>query len=97
MVGGAELVCTEEMKRKCPAAVHIDGTARPNFVRLEANLSYYKIIKVYQELTGIGAILNTSFNMHEEPIICTPSDAVRSFQSGSLDFLALGNYLVSRD
>lgn len=88
--------CTEEMKKKCPAVVHIDGTARPNFVKSKTNPSYYKIIKAYQELTGIGVVLNTSFNMHEEPIVCTPNDAVRSFKNGSLDFLAIGNYLISR-
>jgi len=86
--------CKERMIRECPAVVHIDGTARPNFVREEANRSYYKIIKEYKGLTGIGVILNTSFNMHEEPIVCSPYDAIRAFQRGHLDYLAMGNCLV---
>lgn len=89
--------CTERMIRECPAVVHIDGTARPNFVREEANWSYYKIIKGYKRLTGIGVILNTSFNMHEEPIVCSPNDAIRAFQRGHLDYLAMGNCLVKNE
>jgi carbamoyltransferase len=89
--------CTEKMKNQCPAVVHIDGTARPNIVKSTNNSGYYKIIKEYKKLTGIGVILNTSFNMHEEPIVCTPEDAIRSFVRGHLDYLAIGNYLVRND
>jgi carbamoyltransferase len=86
--------CTEKMKRLCPAVVHVDGTARPHFVTATANPSYYKIIKEYKKITGISVILNTSFNMHEEPIVCSPMDAIHSFLRGHLDYLAIGNYLV---
>ncbi|ETX01915.1 MAG: carbamoyltransferase [Candidatus Entotheonella factor] len=86
--------CTEFMKRHCPAAVHIDGTARPQLVRPEANPSFYRILQAYDELSGIPSLINTSFNMHEEPIVNTPEDAVRAFLQGHLDYLAIGNFLV---
>lgn len=86
--------CTNKMKQECPAVVHIDGTARPNFVSKETNPSYYRIIKEYKNITGIGVILNTSFNMHEEPIVCTPEEAIRAFKQSGLDYLAISCYLV---
>ncbi len=87
--------CTEEMKRTSPAAVHVDGTARPQLVTPTSNPSYYKILKEYQALTGIPSVINTSFNMHEEPIVCSPDDAVRAFLQGNLDYLAIGDFLVA--
>ena len=86
--------CTEEMKKSCPAVVHLDGTARPQLIKKEDNESYYDILESYYKLTGIPSLINTSFNMHEEPIVCTPEDAVRSFKQGSLDYLAIGKFLV---
>ncbi len=85
---------TEFMKRHCPAAVHIDGTARPQLVRPETNPSLYQILQAYDQLSGIPSLINTSFNMHEEPIVNTPEDAVRAFLQGHLDYLAMGNFLV---
>lgn len=86
--------CTDWMIKNCPAAVHIDGTARPQLVDKEINPSFYKIIDEYRKLTGLPSVINTSFNMHEEPIVCTPYDAIRAFKLGHLDYLAMGNYLV---
>lgn len=86
--------CTEEMAAHCPAVVHIDGTARPQLVDQESNPSYYKVVDEYRKITGIPSLVNTSFNMHEEPIVCTPNDALRAFRDGSLDYLAIGNYIV---
>lgn len=86
--------CTEFMVKSCPAAVHVDGTARPQLVRAEANLSYYNIINEYFKITGIPSVINTSFNMHEEPIVCTPQDALNAFKRGNLDYLAIGPFLV---
>lgn len=86
--------CTDEMKRKCPAAVHVDGTARPQMVSRESNPSFHRILSRYNELTGIPALINTSFNMHEEPIVCSPDDAIRAFLAGRLDYLAIGPFLV---
>lgn len=87
--------CTDYMKSKTPAAVHVDGTARPQIIRKQDNLSYYRILEEYHKITGIPSLVNTSFNMHEEPIVCTPDDALRSFLAGGLDYLAIGPFLVS--
>jgi len=86
--------CTDFMKANCPAAVHVDGTARPQLVKREVNQGYYDILKEYEKLTGIPSLINTSFNMHEEPIVNSPQDAVRAFLDGKLDYLLLGPYLV---
>ncbi len=102
-VAGAELAaqfmtitfdCTEWMKRSCPAAVHVDGTARPQLVRREVSPGYYDIVQEYEKLSGIPCLINTSFNMHEEPIVCTPRDAIRAFVRGHLDAMAIGPFLV---
>ena len=87
--------CTERMKSDSPAAVHVDGTARPQLVTATSNPSFYKIISEYHRLTGIPSVINTSFNMHEEPIVCTPDDAIRAFLQGNLDYLAIGDCLVA--
>lgn len=86
--------CTDWMKESCPGVVHIDGTARPQLVRESDNESYYKIIQEFYKLTGLPSVINTSFNMHEEPIVCSPNDALRAFDQGHLDYLAIGKYLV---
>jgi len=86
--------CTDLMKQHSPAAVHVDGTARPQLVSERSNPSFYAILKHYQALTNIPVLINTSFNMHEEPIVCSPQDAVRAFLLGNIDYLAAGNFLV---
>ena len=82
------------MKEESPAAVHVDGTARPQILRQEENHEFYAILQEYFKQTGIPTLINTSFNLHEEPIVCTPSDAIRAFIEGNLDYLAMGRYLV---
>ena len=86
--------CTEWMRKNCPAVVHVDGTARPQIIEQETNPSYYRIVDEYRKLTGLPSLINTSFNMHEEPIVCSPFDALRAFTDGGLDYLAIGNYLL---
>ena len=86
--------CTDWMRRNCPAAVHVDGTARPQLVRREINPFYHRILCEYEKLSGIPCLINTSFNMHEEPIVCSPRDAVRAFLVGKLDGLAIGPCFV---
>jgi carbamoyltransferase len=87
--------CTPEMKRTSPAAVHVDGTARPQLVTPTSNPSFYAILTEYHKLTGLPSVINTSFNMHEEPIVCTPDDAIRAFLQGNLEYLAIGEFLVA--
>jgi carbamoyltransferase len=86
--------CTEWMRKACPAVVHIDGTARPQLIKEDDNPGYYKILKEYYDITGIPSIINTSFNMHGEPIVCSPQEAVRTFQDAGIDYLAIGTFLV---
>ncbi len=86
--------CTPWMAERCPGVVHVDGTARPQLVRREDNPSFHRIIEAYRERTGVPVIINTSFNMHEEPIVRSPEDAVRAFLQSSLDYLAIGDFLV---
>ncbi len=86
--------CTSWMKERCPAVVHVDGTARPQLIDRQSNPSYYKIVDEYRKITGLASVINTSFNMHEEPIVCSPTDAIRAFTEGRLDYLAIGSYLV---
>jgi len=86
--------CTPQMKETSPAAVHVDGTARPQLVTASSNPSFHRILTEYHALTGIPSLINTSFNMHEEPIVCSPDDAIRAFLQGNLDHLAIGSFLV---
>ena len=72
----------------------IDGTARQQLVSRQDNPSSYEIIREFKRLTGLSSIVNTSFNIHEEPIVCTPQDALRAFQVGHLDVLAIGPFVV---
>ncbi|MGH9902959.1 MAG: carbamoyltransferase C-terminal domain-containing protein, partial [Pyrinomonadaceae bacterium] len=89
--------CTEKMTRECPAAVHVDGTARPQLLRREENPGMYDILTAYRELTGLSCVINTSFNMHEEPIVRSPEEAISAFQQSKLDHLVLGPFLVSQN
>ena len=86
--------CTEWMKENMRGVVHVDGTARPQLVRKDRNPGFYRIIEAFKEKTGLPTVINTSFNMHEEPIVCTADDCVRAFLQGNLDYLAIGPYLV---
>lgn len=86
--------CTDWMAERMPGVVHVDGTARPQLVREDRNRGFYEIIQAFHGLTGLPAVINTSFNMHEEPIVCSADDAVRAFLQGNLDYLVLGSELV---
>jgi carbamoyltransferase len=88
---------TEQMRRQSPACVHVDGTARPQLVTKSSNPSLHATLTHYHEISGIPSVINTSFNMHEEPIICTPEEAVRGFLAAHLDALAIGEYLAVND
>jgi len=89
--------CTDWMKKISPGVVHVDGTARPQTIKEEDNPSYYRILKEYYNITGIPSLINTSFNMHNEPIVCSPDDAIQTFKSAKLDYLAIGNFLAKNN
>jgi carbamoyltransferase len=82
--------------RKAKAVAHIDNTARPQTVNEKQNKSYYTILKEYKKLSGLPLCVNTSFNMHEEPIVCSPSDAIRAFKAGAVDYLAIGDFMCKK-
>lgn len=78
------------------SAAHIDETCRPQTVEKETCASYYKLIDDFRGITGIPAILNTSFNFRGEPLVCDPRDALRTFVSTGMDCLALENFLIRK-
>lgn len=84
-------------KQHIPAAVHVDGTARPQVIRREDNPGYYDILKEYCAITGVPSVINTSFNMHEEPIVRTADEAITAFLSAGLDALVVGPFLCRTD
>lgn len=89
---------TKELAHKeLIAALHpYDLTSRPQMVKKEINPEYHALISEYEKLTGSGGILNTSFNLHGEPNVETPNDALRTFELSGLPHLAIGNYLISK-
>jgi carbamoyltransferase len=78
------------------AAIHVDKTVRPHMVTAEANPLYYDVIKEFAKITGVAAILNTSFNKHGLPIVYTPKEAIEHLLWKTIDVLVIGNYLVQR-
>lgn len=86
--------CKKQFIKKCPAAVHVDRTARPQIIRKTNNFKHHTILKEFFRISGEIAILNTSFNNHEEPIVCTPTDAIDSLKRKNIDVLFLENFKI---
>ena len=88
---------TSLAEKEIPAGLHpFDRTARPQIVYKEENPSYHSLIKAFQDLTGIGALMNTSFNIHGEPIVGSPEDAISTFERCGLHHLYIGKILISK-
>ncbi|MBI4066698.1 hypothetical protein HY411_03195 [Candidatus Gottesmanbacteria bacterium] len=83
-------------KREVPAVVHVDGTGRLQMLERGDNPLYYDLIAAYAKKTGIPIIINTSFNVRGEPIVCTPQDAVHCFLKTDIDYLVMGPFLVKK-
>ena len=79
-----------------PSITHIDFSARIQSVHKETNERYYRLIEKFKELTGYGVIVNTSFNVRGEPIVCTPDDCYRCFMRTEMDYLVVGDYLFAK-
>ena len=79
-----------------PAATHIDCSARVHTVNRESNPDYYDLIAAFKRLTGYAVLVNTSFNVRGEPIVCTPFDAYRCFMRTHLDYLVVGPFLLRK-
>jgi carbamoyltransferase len=79
------------------AAIHPqDGTARPQILEQAWNPEYHAVIREFERRTGVGAVLNTSFNLHGDPVVCTAGDAVDTFERSGLPHLAIGHWLISK-
>ena len=87
--------CTKLCKKNAPAIVHVDGTARPHIVRKSINSRYHNIIREFYQISGVPLLLNTSFNMHDEPIVESPKIAINSFIRSKIDYLLIGSYLIA--
>ena len=79
-----------------PSVTHVDGTARVQTVTREDSPLFHQLISAFGALSGVPVVINTSFNVRGEPIVCSPDDAVRCFLGTDIDFLAIGNFLVSK-
>ena len=85
-----------ERAAEIPSVTHVDGTARVQTVSAIQQPLFHRLIKSFAELSGVPVLINTSFNVQGEPIVCTPDDAIRCFLGTDIDFLAIGPFLVSK-
>jgi carbamoyltransferase len=85
-----------EKRNIIPAVTHVDGSARPQTVDQDVNPLYWRLIREFGDRTGIPVVMNTSFNLRGEPIVATPSDAIRTFFSSGMDALMIGSFLVEK-
>ncbi len=94
------MTCAFRLKKEfwdvLPSAIHIDGTARAQFVEERDNPSYFKLLRRVKELTGFGIVINTSFNKHGRTIVESPEDALRDFLDTDMDYMIIEGYLVQR-
>ncbi len=86
----------KDKQKEIPAVTHVDGSGRLQTVSRKTNERYYKLISEFEKITGTPVVLNTSFNLKGEAIVCTPTDAIRTFMSSGLDYLIMGNYVLSK-
>ena len=83
-------------RSELPAITHVDYSARIQTVHQETNPRYYNLLKAFEQRTGCGVLVNTSFNVRGEPIVCTPQDAYRCFMRTEIDFLVVENFLLAK-
>jgi carbamoyltransferase len=85
-----------EMRAVIPAVTHADGSARPQTVERDVNPLYWNLINEFGKRTGVPVVMNTSFNLRGEPIVSSPTDAIRTFFSSGMDSLVIGNFVVEK-
>jgi carbamoyltransferase len=83
-------------RSEIPAVTHVDYSARIQTVRRETNPLYWEIIEAFRQKTGCPVVVNTSFNVRGEPIVCTPEDSYRCFMRTEMDFLVLENFVLDK-
>jgi carbamoyltransferase len=86
-----------EDKREIPSVTHVDGSARLQTIRRDQHELYYDLIKEFERQTGCPVIINTSFNVRGEPIVCTPRDAWRCFMRTEMDVLVMGSFILRKE
>ncbi len=84
------------LRSNMPSITHVDFSARIQTVHKETNARYYQLIQAFKEITNVGMLVNTSFNVRGEPIVCTPEDAYRCFMRTEMDYLVVGNFLFDK-
>lgn len=82
-------------RERIPAVVHVDGSARPQIVCEQDNRFFHRLLHKFHAATGLGCVLNTSMNLHEEPLANTPDDAIQVLKQGAVDIMIIGRYLVT--
>lgn len=87
----------KEWHGKIPSVTHVDGSGRLQTIRREQNHLYYDLIKEFGKLSGIPILINTSFNIRGEPIVCTPYDAYKCMMGTGIDYLVMGRFLIKRE
>jgi carbamoyltransferase len=90
------LPVVEQERPNIPSCIHVDGTARVQSVAREVNPLFWSVLDEFEQRTGYGILINTSFNIQGEPTICTPQDALRCFFSSGMDALAIGDFLLQK-
>lgn len=86
-----------QVRSSIPAVTHVDYSARVQTVSEQSNPEFYQLLSAFERKTGCSVLVNTSFNVRGEPIVCTPEDAFRCFMGTDMDCLVLGNVLLSKD
>ena len=84
------------LRSDIPAVTHVDYSARIQSVDKRTNEKYWQLINCFKQKTGYGLVVNTSFNVRGEPIVCTPEDAYRCFMRTEMDWLVVGNHLFNK-
>ena len=87
----------KEKRKKIPAVTHVDGSGRLQVIRKKQHPLYYNVIKEFEKISGVPIVINTSFNIRGEPIVCTPQDAYRCMMGTGIDSLVMGNYCIDRE
>jgi carbamoyltransferase len=87
----------EEKMEIIPAVTHFDGSSRLQSVVKKHNSRYWQLIETFRQATGVGLVLNTSFNLRGEPIVNSPSDAIKTFLNSGIDILVLHNFLIEKN
>lgn len=85
-----------EMKDEIAAVTHVDGTCRPQMIERDIYPTFWNLLNEYEKLTGTAVLMNTSFNVKGEPIVCNPRDAIKCFYDTGVQVLALGPFILRK-